>query len=95
MVRCSGVEGPCSWSRGCGQCGCIVGELEQVTISCCCERGRCCDFGDLVALIPGTFDVDEVGVELSCETEVVPCPLVVPGVISFAFTVLSFSACFR
>jgi hypothetical protein len=47
---------------------------DQVAISCCSERGRCCPFVDLVALILYTFEVDAVGFEVSCETAVVACP---------------------
>ena len=78
-VRCSGVDDPCSWSGACGECGCIFAWSDHVAISCCSEEGRCCAFVDLVELIPGRFEVDAVGFEVSCETTVVACPLVVCG----------------
>jgi hypothetical protein len=47
-----------------------------------------------VAFIPGTFEVDTVGLEVSWETAVVACPLVVPGGVCIAFSRLSLSTHF-
>ena len=38
--------------------------------------------------------MDEVGFEVSCETAVVACPLVITGGVCIAFSVLSLSTCF-
>ena len=69
-------------------------------MSCCCKHCRCCACVGLVALIPGMFEVDAVGLEVSCDTAVVACLLVVPGGIYFpvvcvVFCGFSLFACFR
>jgi hypothetical protein len=94
MLRCSGVDDPCSWSGSCSECGCIFGELDQVAIFCWRMRGRFSAFIDVDELIPDRFEVDAVGLEVSCETAGVASPLIVPGGICITFSVGSFSACF-
>jgi len=65
MVSCSGVDDSCSWGSVCGERSCIFGLSDQVAISFCSNRCRCWAFVDFVALIPGTFEVDTGGLEVS------------------------------
>jgi len=66
-------------------------------MSCCSKRCGCCAFVDFVALIPGMFEVNAFGLEVSCETAVIVCSLVIPGGVCIAiviFSAFSLSPCF-
>jgi hypothetical protein len=54
-------------------------------------RCRCSAFVDLVALIPGTIEMDAVGFEICSETVAVVCKVVVPAGMCITFRVLSLS----